>query len=133
MDHQELVTPELLFHLYQFLSLNDQITFLEIVQKAEGLPVPEKDEAEEEAIYQKILEIIKSAVIEGLARYKAQRDRKSDPDTIRRNVELCDLRKQNEKLWSYRRLAKHFKITPQNVGLILKEEDKWRKLASDVK
>jgi hypothetical protein len=63
------------------------------------------------------------------AQVKEKRDRKSDPETIRRNVEICDLRKQDPKKWSYRRLARQFKITPQAIGLILKGETKWRRLA----
>lgn len=64
---------------------------------------------------------------------KAERDRKSSPETIRRNVEICDLRKQDAKKWSYRRLARQFKMTPQAIGLVLKDEAKWRRLAASAK
>jgi hypothetical protein len=40
------------------------------------------------------------------AKLKEQRDRKSDPETIRRNVEICNLRKQDHKKWSHGKLAR---------------------------
>jgi hypothetical protein len=59
---------------------------------------------------------------------KAARDRPSDPETIKRNVEICDLRKQDQKKWSFGRLAKKFDVARQSIANILKEEEKWRKL-----
>jgi hypothetical protein len=64
------------------------------------------------------------------ARLKDKRDRKSDPETIQRNVQVCNLRKQDSKKWSLGRLAKQFDITKQSIQSILKEEAKWRRLAS---
>ena len=64
---------------------------------------------------------------------KQKRDRKSDPETVLRNVKICNLRKQDQKKWSYRRLAREFKMTPQAIGLVLKGEAKWRRLATSAK
>ena len=64
------------------------------------------------------------------AQLKEQRDRKSDPETIRRNVELCDLRRQDPKTWSHGMLARRFDISDRAVRFILEEETKWRALAA---
>ena len=64
------------------------------------------------------------------AKLKAERDRKSDPDTIQRNVEICDLRKQDPKKWSHRMIGRKYALTPQAVAKILKEESKWRQLGA---
>lgn len=63
------------------------------------------------------------------ARVKEKRDRHSDVETVKRNVEICDLRNADKKLWSLRRLAKQFKVTPQYIAKILKSETEWRRLA----
>jgi hypothetical protein len=63
------------------------------------------------------------------AKLKDQRDRKPDPETIQRNVEICDLRKSDPKKWSQNRLARKFDVTRQYVQRVLKEEGEWRKLA----
>jgi hypothetical protein len=65
------------------------------------------------------------------ARLKATRDRKSAPATVRRNVEICDLRKRDRKLWSQGKLAKRFKISPPAIRKILTDEEKWRRLAAE--
>jgi hypothetical protein len=66
------------------------------------------------------------------AQLKQQRDRKSDPETIRRNVKICDLRVQDKKLWSLARLAKEFRVTKRAISLILQGEPKWRQLAAQL-
>ena len=63
---------------------------------------------------------------------KEQRDRKSDPETIRRNVEICDLRQQDRKKWSLGRLAKHFGVTTRAITKVLANENKWRRLAQQL-
>jgi hypothetical protein len=63
---------------------------------------------------------------------KKSRDRKSDPETIRRNVEICDLRKQNKKTWSQEKLAKKYEVTKQYISNVLKDEEKWRKFLSEL-
>jgi hypothetical protein len=63
--------------------------------------------------------------------FKEERDRKSDPETIRRNVEICDRRKRDPKTWSYRKLAKEYDMRWQSIQRIIAEETKWRRLAGD--
>jgi hypothetical protein len=62
-------------------------------------------------------------------RLKQRRNRKSSPATIHRNIEICDLRRQNPKHWSQGRLAKKYKVTDRMIRSILKQERKWRRLA----
>lgn len=64
------------------------------------------------------------------AELKEKRDRKSDPETIHRNVKICDLRKQDRKKWSLSRLAKNFDMTTRAITKILSEEAKWRRLGA---
>lgn len=66
------------------------------------------------------------------AKFKAQRERKSDPEIVRRNVEICDLRKQDTTKWTLGRLANRYKISRQNVGLVLNDEARWRRLAQNL-
>jgi hypothetical protein len=63
------------------------------------------------------------------AEFKHKRNRKSSPDTVRRNIEICDLRKDNPKHWSHGRLAKKFDVTDRMIRSVLKQEQKWRRLA----
>ena len=63
---------------------------------------------------------------------KERRDRKPDPETINRNVAICDLRKQDPVTWSQGRLAKHYDVTPRYIRKVLEEEDRWRLLASQL-
>ena len=65
------------------------------------------------------------------ARVKQARDRKSDPEIVRRNVEICDLRKQDRQKWSLGMLGKKYDLTKQAIKKILEEEDKWRRLAGE--
>jgi hypothetical protein len=66
----------------------------------------------------------------GKAKHKKERDRKSDPEKVKRNVEICDLRNQDKKKWSHGRLAKKFKTSPPNIRLILADEAHWRREAA---
>lgn len=59
---------------------------------------------------------------------KQTRDRKSDPETIVRNVEICNLRRSNKKKWTLGRLQKKFAVTKRAITKILKDEEKWRRL-----
>ena len=59
-----------------------------------------------------------------------QKKRKSSQDIIRRNVEICDLRKQNEAYWSHGQLVLKYGLKRQTISRILKQETKWRYLAS---
>jgi hypothetical protein len=64
------------------------------------------------------------------AKLKDARDRKSDPETIKRYLELLDLRKKDPKHWSLNALAKRFGMTRQSVQQIVKEEAKWRRMGA---
>ncbi len=95
--------------------------------------MPNATDAEVSAIAGKRFDEAKAIYNELIAnverrKLKAARERKSDPETIRRNVEICRLRNVNPKHWSQGRLAKHFKITPRAIRKILAVESKWRKL-----
>lgn len=57
---------------------------------------------------------------------------KSSPGIIRRNVEICDLRKQDARKWSQGRLAKKYHVTTRVIRKVLKDEEKWRKLAEQI-
>jgi hypothetical protein len=65
-------------------------------------------------------------------KFKAQRDRKRDPKTIKRNVEICDLRKKDRKHWSLGRLAKKYGVSVRTITLTLQEEATWRRLAGEL-
>ena len=56
----------------------------------------------------------------------ANRNRKSDPKIIMRNVEICDLRQRDSKTWTQGKLAKQYGIKPSTIREILKQEIKWR-------
>ncbi len=58
--------------------------------------------------------------------------RTSAERTIRRNVEICDLRKLDAKKWTHGRLAKKYGMKKQSLARILKTEEKWRHLASQL-
>lgn len=62
------------------------------------------------------------------AKLKKKRDRKSDPEIVRRNVEICDRRKQDRKKWSIGKLAKTYKLSHRGITLVLRDEPKWRRL-----
>jgi hypothetical protein len=61
----------------------------------------------------------------------AKRNRKSSPEIIARNVEICDRRKQDKKHWSIGRLARAYKVSHRAITLVLQEENKWRRLAQE--
>jgi hypothetical protein len=63
------------------------------------------------------------------AKLKATRDRQSDPETVRRNVEICDRRLQDPGHWTQGQLALEYRITKRAIRKILGNEAKWRKLA----
>jgi len=64
---------------------------------------------------------------------KEERDRHSDSETIQRNVQICDLHRQDRKKWSKKKLAGKFDVDASYVRRILHEEAHWRKLASRLK
>jgi len=67
-----------------------------------------------------------------LLKQKKKRDRANDPETIRQNVEICDLRKEDKKKWSMGQLARKFGMARQSISKILKKEENWRQLLSNL-
>ncbi len=61
-----------------------------------------------------------------------RKERRSSPITIRRNVEICDRRKQNKSKWTLGRLAKEYGVKRQTIVSILNDEEKWRRLATSL-
>ena len=93
---------------------------------------PEKSRAYMERVLSAVFNDSEEEVIKHLrARMKKDRDRKSAPETIKRNVEICDLRKQNKKKWSMNALGKKYDMTRQSIDEILKAEEKWRSLLAE--
>jgi hypothetical protein len=71
------------------------------------------------------------AAIRAHVMIKEKRDRKSDPDTVRRNVEICNRKLEDPGLWSNKKLAREYRITPRAIGMILADEPRWRRLAAE--
>jgi hypothetical protein len=65
------------------------------------------------------------------AKLKEARDRKSDPDNVRRYVEICDLRRRDPKTWTLGALAKRYDMAKQSIKKIIEQEAKWRRLSGD--
>jgi hypothetical protein len=88
----------------------------------------------DEQMHSKIMESM-DALIQQIGsmqaeQFKSQRDRKSKPETIKRNVEICDLRKKDRRKWTLGKLAKDHRVTPRAITRILSQENKWRRLAA---
>ena len=62
----------------------------------------------------------------------AKRNRKPDPETIRRNVEICDLRKDRQR-WSIKKLAKKYGVSDRYITKVTGAEEMWRKLAAGLR
>ena len=92
---------------------------------------PIRDDDFDRLLHEQVRELLEgqSKDMEELERaeLKEKRERKSDVKTIRRNVEICDLRRKN---WSLKKLAGRFGMKYQTVQIIVKDEAKWRKLAA---
>jgi hypothetical protein len=63
-------------------------------------------------------------------RFRAKRNRKASLATIRRNVEMCDLRGQDPEKWYPKSLARRFGVSDAYVRRVLKQESMWRQLAA---
>jgi hypothetical protein len=63
---------------------------------------------------------------------KKERDRQSSEETIRRNAEICNLRRTDPKKWSQGRLAKQYDLSAPMIRKILSEEAEWLKLAASL-
>lgn len=64
------------------------------------------------------------------AKLKEQRDRKSDPEIIRRNVQICNRRKGDAKKWTQGRLSREYQLDKKTIRDILRDELKWRQMAA---
>jgi hypothetical protein len=58
-----------------------------------------------------------------------RRNRMSDPETIRRYLEICDLNRADPQKNSRKKLARRYKVTYQRISQIIKDEPRWRSLA----
>lgn len=97
-----------------------------------GLPDDEFDRLLREQVGRTLAEYdAKISELEG-AKLKQQRDRKNDPEMVRRNVEICERRK-DRKQWSLKKLARHYHTSVRNITLIVKDEAKWRRLAAGLR
>jgi hypothetical protein len=65
-----------------------------------------------------------------LAHVKKQRDRKPDPETIRRNVQICD-RYHKDQL-SKKKLAGHYGVTDRYIRDVIKDELSWRRRLAEL-
>jgi hypothetical protein len=121
------MTPVDRFVLFSVLS---SAPFREIIRDT-GYIVVSDDEASN---------LLEGAMIERqeaqaiIEQFKAKlgKKRTSDPATIKRNVEICDLRKQDKKYWSHGQLGLKYGMNKRSVARILKDEEKWRQLASQL-
>jgi hypothetical protein len=65
------------------------------------------------------------------AAMKAKRDRKPGRKIATRNIEICDLRRQDKRHWSQGRLAKKYDLDVRSIRKILNNELKWRRIAEE--
>jgi hypothetical protein len=63
-------------------------------------------------------------------RDKKKRDRKSDPESVRRNIAICDLRDSDPKRWTLAMLARKYHISKRAIQLILGRAEHWRALGA---
>jgi hypothetical protein len=95
------------------------------------------------AVPKSVMDVLRSAsathlealkkVVNALSDLERRRKRrKSSPETVRRNVEICERRKKDRKTWSLRNLARKYNLRYQSVQKIVNSEAKWRKLASQL-
>jgi len=61
----------------------------------------------------------------------SRRNRQPDPETIAKNVAMCDAKLRNPKL-TLGQISQQFHVTRQHVSAVLKEEERWRRLAKGV-
>lgn len=59
--------------------------------------------------------------------FAKKRNRKSDPKTIKRNVEICDRRRRDSKTWSHGKLASEYGLSEPMIRKILTAEAEWRR------
>jgi hypothetical protein len=124
----EMMFEELLWRVFPLL----QQTARKLIREEPNLSDEQFDKELHERVKQN-MDIYNRDISElERARLKESRDRKSDPETVRRNVEICNLRMQDPKKWSLGRLAKQYEMTKQSIKKIIEDENKWRRLEGKV-
>jgi hypothetical protein len=121
----EMMFEELLWRVFPLL----QQTARNLIREKPDLSDEQFDKELHERVKARMEEYEESISELERAKLKERRDRKSDPATVRRNVEICDLRRRDQAKWSLGRLGKKYGMTKQSVKKILAEETKWRRLA----
>lgn len=128
-QREDYVENNLMFFYHAMLA----IVLEDAIKVAKSIPDIQLDQLMEK-VRQKEKKVLGASfgAIESMVerRLKTSRDRKSKPATIRRNVEICDLRARDSKTWTQGKLAKKYKLTPQGIRKILSEDTKWRQLAA---
>lgn len=111
-----------------FLTLIQQAR--QIAKEMQGLPDEEFAQTVLER-FSKSQEEIRQSIRETEAtKLKAARDRKPDLEIAKRNIEICDLRRQDKRHWSQGRLAKKYDLDQRTIRKILKEELTWRRIVA---
>jgi hypothetical protein len=120
----EMMFEELLWRVFPLL----QRTARELIREDPSLSDEQFDKELHERVKQH-MDVYNREISElERAKLKEARDRKPDPETVRRNVEICNLRKQDPAKWSLGQLAKKYEMTKQSIKKIIEEESKWRRL-----
>lgn len=83
------------------------------------------------AYEESVTELEAALILREERKFKAQRDPKSRPKTIRRNIEICDCHQQNPQL-SKAQLGKRFKVSAAYVRKVLRNQPHWRRLAGNL-
>jgi hypothetical protein len=111
----EMMFEELLWRVFPLL----QQTARKVIRENPDLSDEQFDKELQERVKANMEEYNRAVSELERAKLKEQRDRKSDPEIVRGNVEICDLRRQNEKKWTLGRLAKKFAMAKQSIKKIL--------------
>lgn len=124
---------EVILCLFEFLPQPEKQRFIEaildLVRKLRDAAFPVIHRAEFDSLFDTL---VVPRIQEIRLSDKKARDRKSGPETIRQSVEICNLRTQDRRKWSLKKLAGKYGVTVRRITAILAEEDKWRRLAQDL-
>jgi hypothetical protein len=72
-------------------------------------------------------------IIQRYEEKRRHRNRKSDPEIIRRNVEICRLKEENPKYWTLEQLRRKYKFKHvRAVTKIVEKRAMWLRLAADL-
>lgn len=59
---------------------------------------------------------------------KRKRDRKSDPEVVKRNAKICEQRRSNPRKWTLGQLMLEYGFSKSTIQSILRKEAKWKEL-----